>query len=35
MQITKDTVVTLQYKVSDANGKLIAHGTTTCLIFPL
>ena len=23
MQITKDTVVTLQYKVADANGKLV------------
>jgi hypothetical protein len=25
----------LPAKVSDRNGKLLAHGTTTCLIFPL
>ncbi len=26
---------TAEAKVTDANGKLMAHGTTTCLIFPL
>ena len=27
-------VVTAEGKVTDAGGKLLAHGTTTCLIFP-
>jgi uncharacterized protein (TIGR00369 family) len=27
-------VATAEGKLTDANGKLLAHGTTTCLIFP-
>jgi acyl-coenzyme A thioesterase PaaI-like protein len=26
---------TAEGKLTDANGKLLAHATTTCLIFPL
>jgi uncharacterized protein (TIGR00369 family) len=27
-------VATAEGKLTDVNGKLLAHGTTTCLIFP-
>jgi uncharacterized protein (TIGR00369 family) len=28
-------IATAQGRLTDANGKLLAHGTTTCLIFPI